>query len=325
MSTNKPYLNHLSGPKDLVTTHEEQREGFLALAFEKGNRMTPFINEAKVLKQAVRATKNPRELMQIPSIQRALLKAAGVSEKAEPYLSLNDKENAKKELIKNFLEPAGANFIDELLYRFLLTQGDALGGIMRNIGGLWGKIKFLDMLRAALRNSGLNYEVLLRGDRTWKNNDTESYPSSNLKTIKWIKGSASSSQDDKIRTLVLDINIKIVGKNVDISLFRGTSKNLSDPYYHVPTNFICLGELKGGIDPAGADEHWKTGNSALQRIRDSFDLMGVSPYTFFVGAAIENSMASEIWEQLQKGKLSNVANLTKPSHMEALCLWILDL
>ena len=23
-----------------------------------------------------------------------------------------------------------------------------------------------------------------------------------------------------------------------------------------------LGELKGGIDPAGADEHWKTGNAA---------------------------------------------------------------
>ena len=32
-----------------------------------------------------------------------------------------------------------------------------------------------------------------------------------------------------------------------------------------------FGELKGGIDPAGADEHWKTGNSALVRIRKAFE------------------------------------------------------
>ncbi len=26
---------------------------------------------------------------------------------------------------------------------------------------------------------------------------------------------------------------------------------------------LMLGELKGGIDPAGADEHWKTANTVL--------------------------------------------------------------
>ncbi len=34
------------------------------------------------------------------------------------------------------------------------------------------------------------------------------------------------------------------------------------------------------------------------------------PDIFFVGAAIENSMADEIWEQLKKGTLSNASNLT---------------
>lgn len=55
-----------------------------------------------------------------------------------------------------------------------------------------------------------------------------------------------------------------------------------------------LGELKGGIDPAGADEHWKTANTALDRIRNSFANVGYSVKTSFVGAAIANAMAVEI-------------------------------
>lgn len=45
--------------------------------------------------------------------------------------------------------------------------------------------------------------------------------------------------------------------------------------------FLALGELKGGIDPAGADEHWKTARTAIMRISDAFKREGVSPKTFF--------------------------------------------
>jgi hypothetical protein len=40
-----------------------------------------------------------------------------------------------------------------------------------------------------------------------------------------------------------------------------------------------------GIDPAGADEHWKTANFALERIRKSF-AKKKKPQTFFIGASI---------------------------------------
>ena len=43
MSPHLSYRDHLSGPSDLVTTHEEKRAGFLALAFEKNIRMTPIM------------------------------------------------------------------------------------------------------------------------------------------------------------------------------------------------------------------------------------------------------------------------------------------
>jgi len=86
-----------------------------------------------------------------------------------------------------------------------------------------------------------------------------------------------------------------------------------------------LGELKGGIDPAGADEHWKTANSALVRIRSSFNKLECSPQTFFIGASIEKAMANELFYELQEGKLNNVANLTDDQQLTELCNWIINL
>ncbi len=89
--------------------------------------------------------------------------------------------------------------------------------------------------------------------------------------------------------------------------------------------YIGLGELKGGIDPAGADEHWKTANSALNRIRTAFSKNNLNPHIFFIGAAIENSMATELFRQLQKGTLSNAVNLTIDDQLTSICNWIINL
>jgi hypothetical protein len=89
--------------------------------------------------------------------------------------------------------------------------------------------------------------------------------------------------------------------------------------------YVALGELKDGIDPAGADEPWKTANAHLGRIRRSFGALGVLPHLFFVGNAIEASMAGEIWNQLQSGELSNAANLTDNSQTMSLVSWLCNL
>jgi len=90
-------------------------------------------------------------------------------------------------------------------------------------------------------------------------------------------------------------------------------------------NYIALGELKGGIDPAGADEHWKTAKTALDRIKESFKRNGHTPALFFVGAAIENKMAIEIFDNLKSNYISNAANLTKPEHITALSDWLINI
>lgn len=90
-------------------------------------------------------------------------------------------------------------------------------------------------------------------------------------------------------------------------------------------HFVALGELKGGIDPAGADEHWKTASAHLARIRRSFAALGVAPALFFIGNAIETSMAGEIWGMLEQGELTNAANMTDDRQAVSLVSWLCKL
>src|SRR5438552_11593113 len=105
----EPYLQHLKSSKSLQTSYEAVRAGFVALALEKNRRATPFVAQARALKAAAGKAKTPAELMKIVEIQSALLTAAGVSDKATNHLEDADKLEAVSGLIKNFLEPAGAN------------------------------------------------------------------------------------------------------------------------------------------------------------------------------------------------------------------------
>jgi hypothetical protein len=117
---------------------------------------------------------------------------------------------------------------------------------------------------------------------------------------------------------------------VDLCLFNCSPKDLTHKkrgkdIFTSPELYIAIGELKGGIDPAGADEHWKTARTALNRIQESFSKTGHAPYLFFIGAAIEVKMAAEIWSQLENGVLTNAANLTDDNHIGSVSRWLCDL
>jgi type II restriction enzyme len=88
---------------------------------------------------------------------------------------------------------------------------------------------------------------------------------------------------------------------------------------------VALGELKGGIDPAGADEHWKTAKSAIDRIKVSFGKHECYPSLFFIGAAIENKMAREIFNSLKSSYIANAANLTKNDQVISLVDWLINI
>ena len=318
MAKSKLHRKHLSGKSDLVTTYEEIRAGFVALALEKNRRATPFVEQARSLKSVASQTRTPADLLKIENIQPALLTAAGVSDKAMNYLLPEDKMEAIQGLIAKYLEPAGPAFIEELVFRFLLTRGDTLGGSMRNVGGVMAERKLTRATIANLSLAKVPYKWLHADSKEWiagKEDDAD---------IELYLSGLSWSSKGKNRTMIYNRKVPSVNKNVDLCLLNCFPEELSSAFNDL-SRYIALGELKGGIDPAGADEHWKTARTSLARIRKAFSDKKLTTHIFFVGAAIENSMAEEIWNQLEDGTLSNAANLTNADQVASLCVWLCSL
>ena len=181
--------------------------------------------------------------------------------------------------------------------------------------------KFLRSLLSIFKLAGINYK--------WKDSDSNNWldkPNDDTDIEKRVKAIYWKKKNDRL--LILNINVPLVNKNVDLSILQGKFDELingKQSIIHEYEKYIAFGELKGGIDPAGADEHWKTANSALNRIRSSFNKKRLKPKTFFVGAAIENAMAKEIFKQIKTGAMNNAANLTNDEQLTGICDWIVNL
>jgi type II restriction enzyme len=179
-------------------------------------------------------------------------------------------------------------------------MGDALGGSMRNYVGAEAGLRLREYLLAALPKGTQVRTVTSKKDK--------------VQLISW---------DSRI--LLFDANKKLIGNSVDVILLDSSLAVTLSDLEKIPQAYLACGELKGGIDPAGADEHWKTGRSALVRIRDTFAKHNHNPALFFVGAAIEARMAREIYDDLQGGLLSHAANLTVPKQAQDLATWLVSL
>ncbi|MCX7011531.1 MAG: restriction endonuclease [Candidatus Sumerlaeota bacterium] len=318
MGRSEPFRSHLKSSADLVTTYEEVRAGFVALALEKNRRATRYVEEARALKTAVAEARTPTGLLQIKGIRPALVAAAGVSDKAGSHISTADKEEAVRGLIEMFLEPAGPSFVEELVFRFLLTRGDALGGSMRNVGGVLAQRRLFRTIVSTLSLAGHRFSWMRPKSGAWEAaSGDEAEIELEARGLAWSAGRGS-------RTLVCNLKVPLVDNNIDLCLLGCPPERLSEACRN-PNMYLALAELKGGIDPAGADEHWKTARTALSRVKAAFAEHELTPRVFFVGAAIVRKMADEIWSRLESGAFDNAANLTNSGQMNSLCRWLVRL
>jgi hypothetical protein len=315
----KPYKEHLKSGVDLQTAYAAYRAGFVSLALERNRRATPFVDEARKLKAVAAKAKAPMELLQMKDIRSALLTAAGVSDKASGHLEETDKTEAIAGLIGQFLEPAGVDFVEELVFRFLLTRGDTLGGSMRNVGGALAQRKLTRSIISCLNLAGTKYWWTNKKKTTWTlggSSVDDADIEISLAGLAWRNGNGH-------RTLIYNLTVPAVKNNIDMCLFDSLHSQYGADAVKNPKLYLALGELKGGIDPAGADEHWKTARTALERIHKGF--AGYTPATFFIGAAIEKKMAGEIWNALEDSTITNAANLTNEDQVSAISRWLCQL
>ncbi len=285
---------------DLQTKHRAICDGFLEQAIKKAEKAEPYVKEAKHFCKVLKKTRSVAELITSAKYRDDLAYACGFSDKAKSKLTQAELNSAIKKVLIHIQKVAGSGFREDILYRYLLTKGDSLGGSMRNLTG-------------SCAGNQLTKKIIQK-------------LSKNSKQIKIVKSKKGKTQ--KViwsgRTLFFDATPRLIRKNIDVILVK--SENIDASEKGLPTdksNYLAFGELKGGIDPAGADEHWKTANSALGRIRTVFGRR--TPALFFVGAAIEPSMSKEIFRQLKNDKLTYAANLNEDKQVSDLVDWLLSL
>ncbi len=315
----KPHERHLTQAADLVTSLDDTRAGFIALALERSRRATPYVTQGKLLRLQVSTRGSASELLSVPDIQAALLTAAGVSDKAASYFRDVDRQTAIRNLIDEHLLPASGLWVEEVVSRFLLTRGDTLGGAMRNVGGALAQQKLSRYVMATLTNKGVPYHWLHLEAGGWTSGSGNDAGIEQLvKGLTWTVGR-------RTRTLLFNLRVPLVKKNIDLLLLSLPGQKYTSASLNDPALFLAVGELKGGIDPAGADEHWKTATKALQRIRSAFAKLNHNPMVCIIAAAIVKDMADEIWSELDAGDLTNAANLTKDAQVAAFCSWLCGL
>ncbi|BBO24830.1 MAG: hypothetical protein AMXMBFR19_23620 [Chthonomonadaceae bacterium] len=291
------WVDHVKCAADLRTELSETIRGFEDQIQQKTKKAAPYLDNLKALVHALATEDDPYTLYLRAEFRSAIIAACLISNKSAGHLV----GAALDKIVEDSLVKLKANdpeWKEVLVSRAALTWGDALGGSMRNLVGQQAEAGFLDRLVAILRAKGLSPNV---GTST----------GGKVNSVSW-----------GTRIVFLNRTCGIVRNNIDAVLTDATAgqPNLDDP-----SVYIACGELKGGIDPAGADEHWKTARTALDRIRDQFKTEGYAPKLFFVGAAIESAMADEIFQRLKDGLLSHAANLTKPAQVTDLCEWLIGL
>ena len=280
-------------PEDLITTAAQIEDGFAKQAEIKMGLSVDRIEAGRVAVDKLRSGSwgSVDELLADSDVRSFVLGAAMLSVKSQGHLpqSIQLTIASKVVSIEALNDPDRREaLLSDMEARYLLTAGDSLGGSLRNRVGWFASEAFGETLGA---------EIAERGHApAWKRTHA-----GKLSSLTW-------AERDKGYAIAFDKKVPFVGggsNNVDFSLletddYRGS--DLSDKW-----RFLGLGELKGGIDPAGADEHWKTAGSTLDRIRISF---GDDPRRyFFVGAVITQSMAVELMEMLRSGRLTGAANL----------------
>lgn len=289
----------IKNSKDLQTKHRAICDGFLTQALKKTEKASPFVEKAKIFYDVLKKVKTIEKLLARSEYRNDLASACGFSDKAMSQLTDTELNSAIQKVLSRISKESGTGFREEILYRYLLTKGDTLGGSMRNVTGASAGTKLTEKIIERL--SGNKKKIELLKSKTGK-----------IQKVVWDG-----------RTMLFDVKPHLIGKNIDVILLDSYGISSEEKLLASKNKYLACGELKGGIDPAGADEHWKTANSALGRIRTAFGRK--APALFFVGAAIEASMAKEIFTQLKQGKLAHAANLTVEEQVDDLVDWLVSL
>lgn len=287
----------VSQPEDLITTIPNRIEGFSWQASQKLEKADPYLELADYAIENLHKIHDVESLRKDNLLTSFIIAACMLSRKSLVHLNESMQNEIIEELI-DFSKLDDIRYVEQLERRFFLTCGDSLGGSMRNAVGQNAQQLLSKQIIDRLISLGYEPKLIYKHEK--------------LTGITW---------DDK--RISFDQKPKFIGKSVDFIVVKGESARVGS--LENPKDYLCCGELKGGIDPAGADEHWKTAKSALDRIKNVFINKNLSsPKLIFIGAAIEFAMSYEIFQLLEDGWLAGAANILKEEQLHEVIDIIID-
>lgn len=277
--------------KDLITKDKVVYKGFVWQANKKKMLTTQFLKEAAEAKRRLKKVTSFQDILDDSLLFDFILAACMLSKKSIQHFSHDEIISYLSKNI-DFTRITEQNYLNELEKFYLLSCGDSIGGKMRNIIGQKGNQLFVEYFESYLNQNQIEFSVKINGD--------------NIQII-----------ETKDYVVLFNKKPKFIGKSVDFIILKKDNKGNYD--IEDPMSYISLGELKAGIDPAGADEHWKTAATAISRIHHSFNKVDLqTPNLFFIGGAISRHMATEIIDLIQHKKIKNAANLNYSKQMNIL-------
>jgi len=199
--------------------------------------------------------------------------------------------------------------------------GDSLGGISRNEVGRTAMMRLLNPLvrflheRKLLDSISFSYTGALDADETYDGTtgrqSMELTPDTDME--EWL--SEFERNRVKYHELVLrNGNRLLVDRQLKWEDGFGNTHRIGPDLHSVTQeqDFVWAAEVKGGADPAGSDEHWKTATQVLNRILDASQATGrPKPDLAFVATILVERVAREAQEWIDAGKLTAAYNLTK--------------
>lgn len=290
---------------ELVSTSDDTANAFAMQAERKAGLAVEFLNSAKVFENSLKTHDSLEAILGDAYLINDLATALGVSGKARNYFDDEALSAYLNKIICQIYSETGESLEElktVLVSRFLLTSGDSLGGKSRNLVGRDGSEYLVEALKKHLTSLNIEFNVITNEN-------------GKVKTISW-----------GVNVAMFDVTPRWIGKNIDIIILRNRNSLDLEVLKETPEAFVACGEVKGGADPAGSDEHWKTACSAFNRIRTAFkDKKMQPPAMFFAGLSIVSGVAVEICKDLASGGLVKAANLARSSQVENMAVWIAKL
>lgn len=269
----------------------------------------------------------------IAMLSRKVMRGIGLDTESFEMLGVAPSKEIARELSVYFNEITSSLILEGGVssYRHIVMMtanlGDSLGGTSRNEVGRVAMMRVINPLVRHLyaqdQLSKISYSLKGKIVITDNDEDDEGIGAVRRKRLKITSETdidALLEQFETYRVLYHELEVKNGSR---LLLNRQLKWNEEDtgkehkvgPDLHSRVGDIDMlwaGELKGGADPAGSDEHWKTATEALDRIlRAAEATKRPKPMLSFIATILVDRVARDAQSWIEQGKLTSVYNLTQ--------------